>query len=80
MANPANVPWMASDTKRVTVMSVEYISSVIRTKRRGAGGGGGKRGDNEWSGRGLKGSLFLSHVRSFLYKYIKIKSSRRNVP
>jgi hypothetical protein len=37
MANPANAPWIASDTKRVTVMSVENISFVIRTKRRGEG-------------------------------------------
>ena len=59
MANSANVPWMASDTKRVTVMSVENISSVIRTKRRGGGGGKGKRGDKEWSGRGLKGRVIF---------------------
>lgn len=62
MANPANVPWIASDTKRVTVMSVENISSVIRIKRRGGGGGGGKRGDKEWSGRGLKGSHYFCHT------------------
>lgn len=59
MANPASVPGMARDTKRATVMSVENIFSVIRTKKRGGELGGGKRSDKERSGRGLKGSSIL---------------------
>jgi hypothetical protein len=53
MANPANAPWIARDTKRVTVMSVENISFVIRTKR--GGGGGGEVHEATKSGRRFKG-------------------------
>lgn len=77
MANPANAPWIARDTKRVTVMSVENISFVICTKR--GGGGGGVVHAATKSGRRFKGItfIFLSHVKSFLYKYIKINEAKK---
>ena len=57
MANPANAPWIARDTKRVTVMSVENISFIIRTKRGGGGGEGAHAATK--SGRRFKGTTFI---------------------
>lgn len=55
-ANPANVPWIANDTKRVTVMSVENISVQKREVEAGEVNAATK------SGRGLKGSHYSCHT------------------
>ena len=62
MAYPADARWMASDTKRATVMNVENI--FVQNEGIGRGGGGARGG--QWMEERVKSfGYFLSHVKRF---------------
>lgn len=65
MANVADAPWMARDTKRATVMNVENILVQNEESEGSGGGGGATRGDKRME-EGLLEAIalfFWSHVK-----------------